>query len=265
MIVHYQLLPVCKFHDTSAIRHKPKEPSQSLVRAHQMTHEMANRQVESASPVLQWRRMKPAWAESRIANAAPVSKCSTAATGRRGNSLPNSLVIPALLLAGLLGCRHSGPPVENEGPDSLGLTSSSLPDGRFPASLTCDGINTSPALAWNAPPAGTGSLALILNDRDLPNGFVHWVLFNLPPGSRSLPASLPAQAELPDGARQGANDFGKIGYGGPCPSGTHHYAIMLFALDSMLTLPAGASRAQLDAAMNGHVLARGELVASYYR
>lgn len=176
-------------------------------------------------------------------------------------------VLAALLAVALVaGCRRSaGPPVERDGPDSLDLTSASLPNGTFPTSLTCEGANTSPGLAWNAPPTGTKSFALVLNDRDLTPGFVHWVLFNLPPGARSLPATLSTQAELPDGTRQGVNDFDKTGYGGPCPQGTHHYAFMLFALDTSLTLPAGSTRAQLDDAMSGHVLARGTLVATYTR
>jgi len=175
--------------------------------------------------------------------------------------------IPALaaLLAISAGCHiHSGPPVERDGPDSLGLTSKNIPDGRFPAAFTCDGVDTSPALNWNAPPAGTRSLALILNDPHFPPGsFVHWALFNLPAQSRSLPASFPTQAELPDGTRQGTNDFGKTGYGGPCPRRTHNYVFTLFALDTMVNLPPGATRAQLDNAMQGHVLARGTLIASY--
>jgi hypothetical protein len=215
--------------------------------------------------VLQWRRMKPALQASRIAKNA---RGLTTAT-RRGNSLPNSLAIPtaALLLAGLLGCRHPGPPVENEGPDSLGLTSSSIPDGRIPTAFTCDGANTSPALHWNTPPPATKSFALILNDRDAPLGsFVHWVMYDLPPATQSLEVSVPSADQLPNGARQGHNDFDAIGYGGPCPGHSEHrYVFMLFALDSKLNLPAGATRAQLDEAMKGHVLARGRLEARFHR
>ena len=181
--------------------------------------------------------------------------------------------VRGVLIAGWLatlllsGCRrNSGPPVEHDGPDSLGLTSTSLQDGRFPAALTCEGINTSPPLGWGAPPAATKSFALILNDPDFPEGsFVHWVLFNLPSRSRSLSASLPTQEELPNGTRQGKNDFDNIGYGGPCPTGTHHYIFMLFALDTNLALRSGSTRAQLDEAMKGHVLARGTLTATYSR
>lgn len=172
--------------------------------------------------------------------------------------------LTAFLLA---GCRHStAPPVESDGSDSLTLQSSSLQSDQFSAALTCDGANTSPELHWSAPTAGIRSFALILYDRDMPRGgFVHWVLFNLPPQSRALSASFPTQAELPDGTRQGTNDFEKIGYGGPCPNGTHHYVFMLFALDTELSLYSGATRAQLDNAMLGHVLAHGTLRATYSR
>lgn|ERR1035438_819200 len=274
MIVHHELLPVCKFPGTSAVRHKPKEPASSLVPARQTNpgRRPIFGSIESASSVLQWRRMKLALAESRIANTAPVTTSSIAATGGRRISLPNSLAIPAaallLAISGLLGCRHSGPPVENEGPDSLGLASSSIPGRRIPAAFTCDGTNTSPPLRWNTPPPATKAFALILNDRDAPLGsFVHWVMYDLPPATRSLNESVPALNQLPDGSRQGHNDFDNIGYGGPCPPGhkEHHYAFMLFALDTNLNLPAGATRTQLDDAMKGHVLARGELVASFRR
>ncbi len=188
-------------------------------------------------------------------------------TAIRRTLRPAPLALVWLFSIWCAGCHlNSGPPVEHDGPDSLGLTSTSLGDGQFPTVLTCDGVNTSPALGWNPPPAGTKSLALILNDPHFPPGsFVHWVLFNLPSQSRSLPASLPIQPELPDGTRQGTNDFGKIGYAGPCPHRTHHYVFTLFALDGMVNLPSGATRPQLDDAMRGHVLARGTLVARYTR
>jgi Raf kinase inhibitor-like YbhB/YbcL family protein len=178
-----------------------------------------------------------------------------------------SLGATLLATALLAGCRRQGPAVEREGPDSLALTSPDLRDERFPGAFTCDGANTSPALRWNAPPAGTKSLALILNDRSAPpiGSFVHWVLYDLPPEAISLPASLPTSDQLPDGARQGRNDFDKIGYGGPCPPGhsEHHYVFMLFALDAKLNLPAGATRAQVDDAMKGHVLSRGVFTAVF--
>jgi Raf kinase inhibitor-like YbhB/YbcL family protein len=168
----------------------------------------------------------------------------------------------------LSGCHATPPAAEGEGVASLVLHSPSLRDGRFPEAFTCSGANTSPALSWNTPPTATKSLALILNDPDAPSGsFVHWVLFDLPPGTVSLPEAVPSQGQLSDGSRQGRNDFGDIGYGGPCPPGhaEHRYVLMLFALDTKLNLPSGAMRDQIDAAMKGHVLARGSLTATFSR
>lgn len=178
------------------------------------------------------------------------------------------LIAGSLTVFLLAGCRHStAPPVESDGSDSLALASASVQRGRFPRALTCDGANTSPELHWKAPLAGTRSFALILYDRDTPRGgFVHWVFFNLPPETRSLAEAFPTDAQSPDGTLQGPNDFGQTGYGGPCPpSGTHHYVFTLFALDTSLNLPPGATRTQLDGAMQGHVLQRGTFVASYSR
>lgn len=181
-------------------------------------------------------------------------------------TITGGLGIFLLLATGLPGCRRSGPAVEREGPDSLGLASPDLASGQIPAAFTCAGADRSPALRWNAAPAGAKSLALILDDRSAPMGsFVHWVLYDLPPQTTSLPASMPTSEQLPDGARQGRNDFTNIGYGGPCPQGEHRYAFMLFALDARLNLPAGVTRAQLDDAMKGHVLARGEFTATFSR
>jgi Raf kinase inhibitor-like YbhB/YbcL family protein len=123
-------------------------------------------------------------------------------------------------------------------------------------------------LAWAAPPATARSLALIVTDPDAPVGtFVHWVLFNVPAAQRELPAALPTLEQLPDGSRQGRNDFGNIGYGGPCPPGhsTHRYIFDLYALDATLNLQPGATRKQVEAAMQGHILSRGEVIWRYSR
>jgi len=148
------------------------------------------------------------------------------------------------------------------------LTSSSFRDGRIPNEFTCDGAGGSPQLAWTAPPAKTVSLALVVTDPDAPGGtFVHWVLYNLPASLHALPAAVPTLGQVPDGSRQGRNDFGNLGYGGPCPPGhsTHLYVFDLYALDAPLNLPPGATRKQVEAAMQGHILARGELIGRYSR
>lgn len=132
---------------------------------------------------------------------------------------------------------------------------------------SCSGqAGNSPALVWAAPPAGTRSFTLIVTDPDAPFGtFVHWLLWNLPPDMRSLPEGVPTQPQLPSGARQGRNGFGKLGYAGPCPPGrsTHRYVFDLYALDTTLTLPPGAGKKALLDALQGHILAAGQLIGRY--
>lgn len=147
-------------------------------------------------------------------------------------------------------------------------TTAFKPGSEIPKPFTCDGPNVSPALEWTAPPDGTHSLALIVDDPDAPGRtWVHWVLYELPATERELPEGVPHKAILPSGARQGRNDFGKIGYGGPCPppGPAHRYYFRLYALDSPLELGAGATRADMDSAMNGHILAHAELMGRYRR
>lgn len=151
----------------------------------------------------------------------------------------------------------------------LSLSSPAFLDGdKIPIKYTCQGQDVSPPLAWNEPPAGTQSFVLIVNDLGAPRGvFPHWIVFNVPPNSRELPESVPTQAQLPGGAIQGKNDFGRIGYGGPCPppGRPHQYQFTLYALDRSLGLEPGAFRAQLVNAMQGHILAQSQLVGTYKR
>lgn len=151
----------------------------------------------------------------------------------------------------------------------LKLTSSAFDlGGTIPRKFTCDGPDVSPALAWSDPPAGTQSFALITDDPDAPAGtWVHWVLYDLPASARDLPENVPKQEELPNGARQGRNDFRRIGYGGPCPppGPAHRYFFKLYALDAKLGLKAGATKAEVEKAMRGHILAQGELMGRYGR
>src|SRR6266508_29431 len=138
----------------------------------------------------------------------------------------------------------------------------------IPQEYTCDGDDQSPPLSWDELPNGTQSLAIVMHDPDAPDGdFTHWVLFNLPGQDRALEAGVPAEAQLPNGARQGQNDFGRIGYGGPCPppGRPHRYVLELTALDAPLDLPASTTRQHVEDAMRGHVFARGELVGGYRR
>jgi len=148
------------------------------------------------------------------------------------------------------------------------ITSSAFEDGgMIPAKYTCDGADVSPPLRWDAVPEGTKSIALICDDPDAPMGtWVHWVLFNLPAEVNELAENIPADKILPNGARQGVSDFGRIGYGGPCPpSGTHRYFFKIYALGIELGLEAGANKRQLLKAMEGHILAQGQLIGKYKR
>ena len=151
---------------------------------------------------------------------------------------------------------------------ALEITSSAFSGGEMiPTRYTCDGPDISPDLAWSGVPETARSLALICDDPDAPMGtWVHWVLFNIPAGAGGLPAQTPSDATLENGARHGTNDFRKLGYGGPCPpGGTHRYFFKLYALDTALNLASGISKARLLEAMEGHILAEGQLMGKYSR
>ena len=152
---------------------------------------------------------------------------------------------------------------------SINLTSTAFTDGStIPKQYTGDGADTSPPLHWSEPPKTTQSLALICDDPDAPRGtWVHWVLFNLPGDLRELKEAMPTDNVLANGAKQGKNDFGNVGYGGPAPppGKPHRYFFKLYALDAVLDLPAGVSKDQVLAAMKGHVGGDGQLVGKYGR
>lgn len=152
---------------------------------------------------------------------------------------------------------------------ALTLTSQGFTNGSdIPTKYTCDGENVSPALAWKDVPSGTKSLALIVDDPDAPVGtWVHWVLFNIPPDATALPETASSEPELADGSRNGTNDFKTLGYGGPCPpkGAPHRYFFKLYALDRKLDLPSGAKKAQVEKAIEGHILAQTELMGRYAR
>lgn len=148
------------------------------------------------------------------------------------------------------------------------ITSTAFSEGSIiPKRYTCDGEDVSPPLEWSGVPEGTKSLALICDDPDAPMGiWVHWVLFNIPASVKDLPTSVPPAEALENGAKHGKNDFGKLGYGGPCPpSGTHRYYFKLYALDMQITIKSGITKAQLQKAMEGHILAEGQLMGKYKR
>jgi len=148
------------------------------------------------------------------------------------------------------------------------LSSGAFEDkGLIPQKYTCDGADISPPLAWTTSGDSIKSFALICDDPDAPmKTWVHWVIFNIPTKRHELPEKIPPKKELADGTRQGRNDFGNIGYGGPCPPrGTHRYYFKIYGLDCQLKLKAGATKKQLLKAMKGHVVAKGQLMGRYRR
>ncbi|HZO89046.1 MAG TPA: YbhB/YbcL family Raf kinase inhibitor-like protein [Chthonomonadaceae bacterium] len=147
------------------------------------------------------------------------------------------------------------------------LTSTAFAEGQnIPQQYTCDGDDRSPDLAWSGAPNGTHSYALIVHDPDAPRGdFTHWVLYDITARVEKIPEG----GKLPQPAAEGKNDFGKTGYGGPCPPprhGPHRYIFTVYALSvETLGLPAGASRADVEAAMQGNILGQAQLVGRYER
>jgi Raf kinase inhibitor-like YbhB/YbcL family protein len=140
--------------------------------------------------------------------------------------------------------------------------------GEIPAKYTCSGINASPALQWSDAPQGSRSLALIVDDPDAPGGtWTHWVIWDIPPQAAGLPEGVPHDESLNNGARQGKNDFGRAGYGGPCPppGKPHRYFFRMYALDKILELKAGSERPDLEDAMKRHILTQAEWMGVFKR
>jgi Raf kinase inhibitor-like YbhB/YbcL family protein len=176
--------------------------------------------------------------------------------------------VPVLLFCCCKNSRQTESQTEGAKKMEIKITSSAFKEGdMIPAKYTCDGADISPPLQWDSVPEGTVSIALISDDPDAPMGtWVHWVLFNLPGATTSLAENVPPDKTLANGARQGTNDFRKIGYGGPCPpGGTHRYYFKIYALDAQLDLQAGANKKELLRAMQGHILAEGQLMGRYKR
>jgi len=172
-----------------------------------------------------------------------------------------------LVLLASTGCRDSsGPPAPANGAPATNLTVSSgaFAEGSpIPTDNSCDGINQSPQLSWSPVPTTAKSIALVVDDPDAPGGtFTHWLVWNIRPEMRQLGAG--GGGGL-GGGQQGTNDFGKVGYGGPCPpkGKVHHYRFTVYGLDTLLTLRASDTRHDVDKAMNGHVVAQGTLVGTF--
>lgn len=175
-----------------------------------------------------------------------------------------NIVLPSLLVA-MLPIMSEAIPMTPQ----FTLSSSSYKDnGSIPARFTCDGDDISPPLTWSGAPAGTRSFALILDDPDAPDPaaprmtWVHWVLYDIPTSVQSLPEG--GSKQLPAGTREGLNDWKRTGYGGPCPPiGRHRYFHKLYALDVVLPDLQTPSKAKLEAAMRGHILAETQFIGTY--
>ena len=178
------------------------------------------------------------------------------------------------LIATLSGCLMAASCAEEPKPAKenvmpIQIISAAFAGGQpIPAKYTCDGNDVSPPLQWTNAPANTKSFALIADDPDAPMGtWVHWVIYDLPANTSALPEDVAKTQTLAGGAKQGLNDFRRIGYGGPCPpSGKpHRYFFKLYALDTVLNLKPGLTKKELLKVTNGHVLAEGQLLGTYQR
>jgi Raf kinase inhibitor-like YbhB/YbcL family protein len=173
------------------------------------------------------------------------------------------------LLSLFLTICHAQSPLTNGATMKINLMTTTFTEGQpIPSRCAFDDKNVSPALQWSGVPASAKSLALICDDPDAPAGtWVHWVLYNLPPSTPGLSEGVPATPELSGGAKQGVNDFKRVGYGGPCPppGRPHRYFFKIYALDTTLEFNPGLTKKDLLEAMNGHVIAEGELMGTYQR
>lgn len=165
--------------------------------------------------------------------------------------------------------RDSSSSAKGAGPAAFELkTRAFKPGGEIPKKYTCDGPEVSPPLTWGDPAGKIQSFALIADDPDAPMGtWVHWVAYDLPATTRQLPEGISPEGEIAGGGRQGTNDFGKLGYGGPCPppGKPHRYFFKLYGLDTKLGLKVGATKSEVEKVMEGHILARAELLGRYHR
>ena len=174
-------------------------------------------------------------------------------------------ILGLILILACVACQASSPGGEEEGDAQMPMTISStaFSEGdEIPRRHTCDGEDLSPPLTWSGTPNDLQSLVMITDDPDAPSGtFVHWVLYNIPPDTSSLSEGVSGVGT------QGVNGFGKSGYGGPCPpkGPAHRYFFKIYALDTSLNLQSSATKAEVEMAMQGHVLAQGQLMGTYKR
>jgi Raf kinase inhibitor-like YbhB/YbcL family protein len=172
-----------------------------------------------------------------------------------------------VLLAGCTGPAPI-PPVASNATELVVISDSFNSGGTIPRQFSCQGENVSFPLSWSNVPAGTQTIAILMQDLDTPRpGFTHWILYNIPPGSREIPGSITTDPVLPDGSVQGRNDAGTIGYTGPCPPAgkPHRYVITVYALDRSLGGSRALDRSEFDTAINGAVIGQGNLSGTYER
>ena len=178
------------------------------------------------------------------------------------------LVVTGICLGACRGKKEAETLPEGVKTMAITVTSTAFQEGgMIPKQYTCDGADISPPLSWSGVPEGVKSLALVSDDPDAPMGtWVHWVLFNIPPSTHELPENVPPDETLSSGTRHGVTDFGRFGYGGPCPpGGTHRYFFKLYALDTMLDLSGRVTKTDLLNAMRDHIMAEGQLMGKYQR
>jgi hypothetical protein len=170
------------------------------------------------------------------------------------------------VLAAILFCKRTQT-VQAQTRAVFSVRSTSFQDGgSIPRRYTCDGVGLSPQMQWQSAPAGTKSFVIVMDDPDAPIDFVHWLVYNIAPSVRELAEGASTRDAMPLGSSEGTNNFDRLMYGGPCPPhGLHHYYFRVYALDIRLDLPPGATRKQVDAAMNGHILAQVQIVGTYQR
>jgi Raf kinase inhibitor-like YbhB/YbcL family protein len=190
----------------------------------------------------------------------------------KGSVMKKIVLALTVLAIATMGCKgrieSAGTSGERSPKMTISVSSSAFQEGgMIPSKYTCDGQDISPPLNWDRTPEATKSIALVSDDPDAPMGtWVHWVMWNIPPDVHELAEHIPSNPELPDGSRQGVTDFGRSGYGGPCPpGGTHRYYFKVYALDTMLELPDRTKKADLLKAMKEHILAEGQLMGKYKR
>jgi Raf kinase inhibitor-like YbhB/YbcL family protein len=199
----------------------------------------------------------------------PASPAAAARTGRllrRSSGRHRALLLGFALTGSLFAVEPRQTAKEAY---AMKLTSPAFGNGQpIPGKHTCDGADVSPPLSWSEVPPGTRSFALICDDPDAPVGtWVHWVIYNLAPTTAELLEMVASTEQLPGGAKQGLNDFRRVGYGGPCPppGRPHRYLFKLYALDTELALRSRATKADVVRAMDGHILAEAQLMGTYQR